>query len=305
MDRRSDILAGILVSKGVKADSLVGLLIDRSVETIVGIMGILKAGGAYLPIDVDYPEERIRFMVDDSGISILLTTAPYQDKAPAGPEALLIDLVTDVASVMVASDDRRSGPGNLCYVIYTSGTTGKPKGVMVEHRNVVRLLVNSKFQFDYTPQDVWTMFHSHCFDVSVWEIFGALFYGGKLIIIPKALARDTAGFLDLLRKKHVTVLSQTPSAFYNLIQEELFRTDQALRLKYVIFAGEALSPGKLKNWWKRYPETRLINMYGITETTVHATYKEITGKEIDNNISNVGRPIPTLSIYLFELFTES
>ena len=302
LDRRSDILAGILVRKGVKADSLVGLLIDRSVETIIGILAILKAGGAYLPIDVDYPEERIRFMVDDSGVSILLTTTPYEDKAPAGPDALLIDIVTDMASVMVAGDTRRSGPGNLCYVIYTSGTTGKPKGVMVEHRNVVRLLVNSKFQFDYTPQDVWTMFHSHCFDVSVWEIFGALFYGGKLIIIPKSLARDTAGFLDLLRKKQVTVLSQTPSAFYNLIQEELFRTDQALRLKYVIFAGEALSPGKLKNWWKRYPETRLINMYGITETTVHVTYKEITGKEIDNNISNVGRPIPTLSIYLFDSY---
>jgi amino acid adenylation domain-containing protein len=302
LDRRSDTLAGILLSKGVKADSLVGLLIDRSVETIVGILAILKAGGAYLPIDVDYPEERIRFMIDDSGVSILLTTQPYRDKAPAGPEALLIDILTDLAPVLLSDNGRRSGPGNLCYVIYTSGTTGKPKGVMVEHRNVVRLLINSKFQFSYTPQDVWTMFHSHCFDVSVWEIFGALLYGGKLVIIPKSLARDTAAFLDLLKKKHVTILSQTPSAFYNLIQEELFRTGQTLQLKYVIFAGEALSPGKLKNWRKRYPETRLINMYGITETTVHVTYKEITEKEINNNISNVGRPIPTLSVYLFDSY---
>ena len=189
---------------------------------------------------------------------------------------------------------------NLAYIIYTSGTTGKPKGVLVEHGNVVRLMFNDAFQFDFNHADTWTMFHSCCFDFSVWEMYGALLYGGKLVIVPKMTARDTAIFLQRMLEENVTVLNQTPSAFYRLIDEELKQEQPRLRLKYVIFGGEALNPGKLKEWKSRYPKTRLINMFGITETTVHVTYKQITPKEIDFAIGNIGKPIPTLQVYILD-----
>ena len=192
------------------------------------------------------------------------------------------------------------GPRDAAYIIYTSGSTGKPKGVMIEHRNVVRLLFNNRFQFEFNERDVWTMFHSYCFDFSVWEIYGALLYGGKLVLIPKMDARDTLGYLKLLKTQDVTVLNQTPSAFYNLIGFELKEPGNDLKLKYIVFGGEALNPGRLKEWKQKYPGTKLINMYGITETTVHVTYKEIGDEEIAADISNIGKPIPTLSAYVLD-----
>ena len=171
---------------------------------------------------------------------------------------------------------------------------------MIEHRNVVRLLFNSKMQFDFKDTDIWTMFHSVCFDFSVWEMYGALLYGGKLIIVPKLTARDTGEYLKLLKKEKVTVLNQTPTAFYNLVNEELQFEEKELCIRYVIFGGEALKPTMLKNWKEKYQHTKLINMYGITETTVHVTYKEITDFEIEKNISNIGKPIPTLTTYIMD-----
>jgi iturin family lipopeptide synthetase C len=164
----------------------------------------------------------------------------------------------------------------------------------------VRLLFNDEFQFTFGPTDVWTMFHSHCFDFSVWEIYGAILFGGKLIIVPRMKAIDTSSFLKMLKEEKVTVLNQTPSAFYNLVSTELQQPDSALQLRYVIFGGEALAPIKLKEWWNKYPGIKLINMFGITETTVHVTYKEIGAFEINNNISNIGKPIPTLSVYVLD-----
>ncbi|NOQ28303.1 MAG: amino acid adenylation domain-containing protein, partial [Bacteroidales bacterium] len=190
-------------------------------------------------------------------------------------------------------------PENLAYIIYTSGTTGKPKGVMVEHRNVIRLFINDKFQFDFSEKDIWTMFHSHCFDFSVWEMFGALLYGGKLVVIPNIVAKDVVKYYNILCEEKVTVLSQTPSAFYNLAEVALSNSEKSLEnLKYVIFGGEALKPNKLKKWFDVYSDIKLINMYGITETTVHVTYKKIGKYEIENNISNIGTPIPTLTTYI-------
>jgi amino acid adenylation domain-containing protein len=189
-------------------------------------------------------------------------------------------------------------PDSSAYIIYTSGSTGIPKGMMIQHKNVVRLMVNSKFQFDFNSSDVWTMFHSEWFDFSVWEIYGALLYGGTVIIIPVMVARDPRTFLKLLKEKKITVLNQTPPVFYHLINEELKCRDSALNLRYIIFGGDALIPAKLKAFRSRYPETKLINMYGITETTVHVTFKEITDKEIEENISNIGKPIPTLRTYV-------
>jgi amino acid adenylation domain-containing protein len=194
-------------------------------------------------------------------------------------------------------------PEDLAYIIYTSGSTGKPKGVMIEHKNVVRLMFNDEHPFDFSQKHIWTMFHSYCFDFSVWEMYGALLYGGKLIMASGMVSRDTKRFLELLGREKITVLNQTPSAFYNLMeQEEIYDNTPGtgIGLRYVIFGGEALHPSRLDKWKQRHPETKLVNMYGITETTVHVTYKEIREKEIQQGISDIGKPIPTLNTYIVD-----
>lgn len=299
LNEKANQLARLLRKKGVGPDQIVGIALYRSEYIVIGLLAILKAGGAYLPIDPGYPEDRIRYMLEDSGARLLITEADLVDKWQLDIER--IDIRDDVHYRGDADDlSRVNTPSDLAYIIYTSGSTGKPKGVMIEHRNVVRLLFNSRFDFSFSAKDTWTMFHSFCFDFSVWEMYGALLYGGKLVVVSKEEAMDTKAFLHILKKEGVTVLNQTPGAFYNLIDEELKAPDCALGLRYVIFGGEALKPIMLKPFKEKYPETRLINMYGITETTVHVTYKEIDNTMIEKNISNIGRPIPTLRTYIVD-----
>ncbi|MDQ1355503.1 MAG: hypothetical protein QG657_5813, partial [Acidobacteriota bacterium] len=300
LNEQADSLAGLLIKKGVLADNIVGIKIERSIEMVIGIFGILKAGGAYMPIDPEYPQERVDYMLRDSGTMIMIGGA---EERKSGRAEFVFSCFFSASPLprFLASDS-----SNLAYIIYTSGTTGQPKGSLIEHRNVVRLMFNDKFQFDFTYSDVWTLFHSFCFDFSVWEMYGALLYGGKLVIVSKMTARDTDAFLGNLTRETVSVLNQTPSAFFNLINEcqVSHRQEKHLHLKYVIFGGEALNPSKLKEWQKKFPKTRLINMFGITETTVHVTYKEITEKDIELNIGNIGKPIPTLSAYIVDKYLK-
>jgi amino acid adenylation domain-containing protein len=305
LDEEANRLAHELIAQGVKPGMLVALCLDRSVEMIVALLGVLKAGGAYLPMDPEYPRERIGFMIEDSGVSHLITTTARLDCVPPQAAALIQPLLLDahrerIAARPAANPAVAVAPDQVAYCIYTSGSTGKPKGVLVEHRNVVRLLVNDKFQFQINEDDVWTMFHSYCFDFSVWEMYGALLYGGKLVIVPSDVTRDPALFLDLLLAERVTFLNQTPSAFYNLAREALARAGADLALRYVVFGGEALTPIQLREWHRTWPAVRLINMYGITETTVHVTFKEITAHEIEANRSNIGVPIPTTTTYILD-----
>jgi amino acid adenylation domain-containing protein len=318
LNQQSSQLAHGLKAKGIQTDTIVAIMVEPSIEMIIGILGILKAGGAYMPIDPEYPNERIRYMLKDSGAKILMTTPGLSEEFN---RLSIVNCQLLIVNEMLTNRRRLNNPPkeansinnyqltinnlqlecfNLAYIIYTSGTTGRPKGSLIDHRNVVRLMTNDRFRFDFTDNDVWTLFHSYCFDFSVWEMYGALLYGGKLVIIPRMTAKDTIDFLQVLKQEKVTVLNQTPSAFYQLMTQESKAENKELNLKYVIFGGEALNPSKLKAWNRRYPGTRLINMYGITETTVHVTYKEIQEQDLESPASCIGLPIPTLTAYVMD-----
>jgi len=302
LDQRANQLASYLRKRGVGRETLVAVCLDRSAEMTVALLGVLKAGGAYLPLDPEHPAERLGFMVEDAEVSHFITTRDLMNRVPATAASLiLLDADQErIAAEPLTALAHAASPHDLAYCIYTSGSTGKPKGVLVEHRNVVRLMVNDRFQFAITDHDVWTMFHSYCFDFSIWEMYGALLYGGRLVIVSKEEAMDPALFADLLARERVTFLNQTPTAFYNLIKEIHTRSKVDLALRYVVFGGEALNPIQLREWRSLYPEAKLINMYGITETTVHVTFKEITDREIQENLIHIGSPLPTTTAYVMD-----
>jgi amino acid adenylation domain-containing protein len=299
-------LARHLQSLGVKPEVLVGICVERSVEMVVGLLGILKAGGAYVPLDPTYPAERLSYMLEDSGVEVLLTQQDLLASLPSSTLAEVVCLDRDWGIIQQKSQlnvDTGIASYNLAYIIYTSGSTGQPKGVMVEHKNVVRLFAATQPWYNFNKNDVWTNFHSIAFDFSVWEIWGALFYGGSLIIVPYWVCRDTKTFYNLLRSQKVTVLNQTPSSFRQLIALE--KTDDIqsqLNLRLVIFGGEALDLQSLKPWFEEHGEhnCQLVNMYGITETTVHVTYRPLTINDLNISGSVIGLPIPDLEIYILD-----
>ncbi|MFB2833040.1 amino acid adenylation domain-containing protein, partial [Floridanema evergladense] len=310
LNDRSNQLAHYLRSFGVGADVLVGICVERSLEMIVGILGILKAGGAYVPLDPDYPTERLRFMLSDSQVSVLLTQQKfvktlYTTSLPQH-QAQIVCLDRDwetIAEHSNANPEKTATSDNLAYIIYTSGSTGQPKGVLVNHSNVVRLFAATNDRYHFNEQDVWTLFHSYAFDFSVWEIWGALLYGGKLVVVPYLVTREPESFYKLLVEEKVTVLNQTPSAFRQLIQaEESLATVGDLKLRLVIFGGEALEPKSLQPWFERHGDRQpqLVNMYGITETTVHVTYRPLTIADVNGTASVIGRPIPDLQVYVLD-----
>jgi amino acid adenylation domain-containing protein len=301
LGKRATQISRALLEEGNGANRIAAIHTEPTVEMVMGILGILESGMGYLPIHPTNPEKRIQYLLEDSSAEILLIQSGNSKKIPYKGKTLNLNSLESTKENHQDTPKSLSGPQDLAYIIYTSGTTGRPKGVMISHRNVVRLLFNEQFPFEFSEKDVWTLFHSYSFDFSVWEMFGALLNGGKLIILPRDVTRDTARLLEHLGQEKITVLNQTPSAFYNIIALETgeFKPPQ-LRLRYVVFGGEALEPARLKSWRERYPGTKLVNMYGITETTVHVTYKEIREKEIDEGISCIGKPIPTLKLQVMD-----
>ena len=324
LNTRANQLAHYLQELGVKPDTLVGICVERSLEMIVGILGILKAGGAYVPLDPEYPQERLSFMLEDSQVKVLVTQAKLVESIPEH-QAQLICLDTDwekIAQNITSNPENKSEPENLTYIIYTSGSTGKPKGVLVNHANVVRLFAATDSRYHFNSQDVWTLFHSYAFDFSVWEMWGALLYGGRLIIVPYLVTRSPESFLKLLCQEKVTILNQTPTAFRQLIQAEaslkrdispLLRgvgkdsaTDNDLSLRLVIFGGESLEINSLQPWFDRHGDQfpQLVNMYGITETTVHVTYRPLSMADVNSTASVIGRPLPDLQVYLLDQYLQ-
>jgi amino acid adenylation domain-containing protein len=266
----------------------------------VAVLGVLKAGGAYVPLDPAYPPERLAFMLQDCAARVLVTSG-----APVVDGAAQVVRLDDATLAGEGDEAPASGamPGDLAYVIYTSGSTGEPKGVLVEHAQVARLFASTDAWFGFTADDVWTLFHSYAFDFSVWEMWGALLHGGRLVVVPQEVVRDAPAFHDLLRKERVTILNQTPSAFSQLARVDEERAPGALALRCVVFGGEALDVGSLRTWLDRHGDEtpRLVNMYGITETTVHVTYRRILRADGDRpGVSPIGEPIPDLTLHVLD-----
>jgi amino acid adenylation domain-containing protein len=297
-------LAGYLRVRGIGVGSLVGIHMDRSFDMIVAILAILKTGGAYLPLDLACPDDRLNFILKDAGAHLVLTQAGHENrfKSYSGEIVCLDHEATHLAGFGFDNQSAKINPDDLAYVIYTSGSTGQPKGVRITHRNIARLFSTTEPLFHFGPRDIWTLFHSSAFDLSVWEIFGALVYGGRLVIVPYMVSRSAAAFRELLERERVTVLTQTPSAFRQLTRADEAAPKMKSELRYVIFAGEILDPQSLRSWFQRYGDerTRCINMYGITETTVHSTYYRVTLADLDRPASPIGHALPDSKIYLVD-----
>ncbi|MFN6438443.1 MAG: amino acid adenylation domain-containing protein, partial [Nostoc sp. DedSLP01] len=309
LNQRANKVAHYLQTLGVKPEVLVGIYVERSLFILIGILGILKAGGAYVPLDPAYPAERLTYILNDSQVSVLLTQQKLTGQI-FEPNLQVLCLDTDWEKISQFNQENLVSdvqPENLAYIIYTSGSTGNPKGVLINHYNVVRLFAATQAWFNFSGRDVWTLFHSYAFDFSVWEIWGALIYGGKLVIVPYLVSREPEAFYQLLGEKQVTILNQTPSAFRQLIKaEESGRVANNLQLRLVIFGGESLELESLKPWFERHGDTwpQLVNMYGITETTVHVTYRPLKIADLDTNASVIGRPIPDLQVYVLDRYQQ-
>ncbi|MFI6339586.1 amino acid adenylation domain-containing protein [Streptomyces sp. NPDC050535] len=294
LDARSDAVAGALRDHGVAPGDRVGVCLDRDADLVIALLGVLKTGAAYVPMDVTYPAERLIHTVTDSGTRVVLSSSAdfpvLEGVTVLYPSELSRDVGAPIADPDVSADD-------IAYVIYTSGSTGRPKGVAVPHRNVGALLAATSADFGLGPADTWALFHSSAFDFSVWEIWGALLTGGHLVVVPYFVARSPEDFHDLLVRHRVTVLNQTPSAFAVLKEVDLRRSAE-LAVRLVVFGGEPLDVRILQDWFRRHPHTRcrVVNMFGITETTVHVTSQTVTPQDLGGGSRSVGRALPGWSV---------
>ncbi|MFE2292511.1 amino acid adenylation domain-containing protein [Streptomyces sp. NPDC059452] len=300
-------LASILRTAGVRPGHRVAVAVPRSLEQVVALVAVVTAGGAYVPLDLAYPDERLEYILADAAPQVVLVDREQRDRFTR-----LLDRAGVAARVLVQGEEHPAdsaaapvvNPQDPAYVIYTSGSTGRPKGVVVPHSAVVTLLANTRPDMGFGPDDVWVQFHSFSFDFAVWELWGALVHGGELLVPEYALTRSPVDFHRLVRERGVTVLNQTPSAFHQFIEADLHAGEPVTALRRIIFGGEALDLGRLRGWVERHgtgsPE--LVNMYGITETTVHVTHRVLTDEDFAHggDISPIGGPIPGLATYLLD-----
>ncbi len=314
LDRRANRLARLLCAHGAGPGRLVALALPRTAILPVAVLAVAKTGAAYLPLDPGYPADRLALMVEDARPAVLLTDAAALDAGALPEDLTRVALGTSAADSalralsdgpLTDADRVAPRPGDPAYVIYTSGSTGRPKGVLVPHHNVVRLFRTARPVIGFGPDDVWTLLHSYAFDFSVWEIWGPLLHGGRLVVVPHDTVRTPARLLRLLTREGVTVLSQTPSAFRQLVLADAELHDEGPRpaLRRVVLGGEALDPRVLRDWYARHPDDAplVVNMYGITETTVHVTYRPLDRRTADTATgSPIGLPLADLGLYLLD-----
>ncbi|WP_424568436.1 amino acid adenylation domain-containing protein [Streptomyces sp. CH-036] len=283
LDARAEALADGLYAHGVRPGDLVGLCLPRSADLVAAMLAVLKADAVHVPLDPEHPADRRERTARDAGVRLTvedpatLTGHPPRPAAPGGE------------------------PGSPAYVIHTSGSTGRPKGVVVPHGNVTALVDAVREDFGLSPDDTWTCFHSAAFDFSVWEIWGALLTGGRLVVVDHWTTRSPEDFHALLVRERVSVLSQTPSAFTQLAAADRV-AQEAVAARLVVLGGEPLDARPLLDWFDRHPEDRcrLVNMYGITETTVHVTAATVTRRDALAGSRSVGRPLPGWSVRVLD-----
>jgi amino acid adenylation domain-containing protein len=303
LNQRANRLAHRLRALGAGPEKMIALVLEPSFELVTAILGVLKSGAGYVPLDPENPIDRLAFVLQDTDAPIVIAQRHLLDRLPSHPAEIVCveDDEGAPADHHVADPDPLATPENLAYVIYTSGSTGQPKGVQVEHRQVARLLAATDGWYGFGRADAWTLLHSYAFDFSVWELWGALAHGGRLVIAPRLTTRSPDALAELIARERVTVLNATPSLFLT-VQENLLRRAAELGLRSVIFGGEALAPASLRPWFDHFGDSgpTLVNMYGITETTVHVTYRPLTAADCEQPASPIGAPIPDLSLYVLD-----
>jgi amino acid adenylation domain-containing protein len=300
LNQRANQLAHYLRRFGVGAEQRVGIFLQRSVETVVALLATLKAGAAYVPIDPAYPKDRLAFMLQDARVPVLVTQQGLMENLPEHA-AEVIQIDEDSLKISTESEanlQSTASPDHLAYVIYTSGSTGRPKGVCVAHRAVAHLFEATREQLGFRQGDVWTTVHSSAFDFSVWEIWGSLLQGGRLVIAPVEVTQSPVAMHELLLKERVTILNQTPSALRQLLDAKPNIED--LRLRTIICGGDALD----RELAQELTELAIPvwNFYGPTESTVWATNTliEAAAETAEAGDASIGRPIADIQIYLLD-----
>ncbi len=296
---RADALAAVLQARGIGPGSLVGVALPRSAELVIAVVGVCRAGAAYVPIDLAHPAQRRALILADSTPRAVITDGTALEGLPPGAEILSLP----AESAAEAQPRPRPAAEDPAYVIYTSGSTGQPNGVLVTQRNVARLFTATEPLFAFGPGDVWTLFHSIAFDFSVWELWGPLLTGGRLVIVESRTAREADAFHALVLREGVTILNQTPGAFRAFDAADAAAERPRSRLRQVIFGGESLDPRTLRGWFDAHgdQQPRLVNMYGITETTVHVTFRPMSADDARGpGKSLIGVPLGDLGVELLD-----
>jgi amino acid adenylation domain-containing protein len=314
LTHQATLLAERLHCEGVGPEVRVAICMEPSINLIVTLLAILEAGGAYIPLDPAYPLERLMFIVSDARPTLILADRAFNSPLRGHTELAGVPIHFDAPHMrVIEGEEHRSANEGiaslsldaLAYIIYTSGSTSSPKGTMITQRNVLRLFEETRELFDFRSTDNWPLLHSVSFDFSVWEIFGPLLHGGKLFIPEPSVVRDPAQLLALLASQKITILNTTPSFFAQLLKYAAAQSTpvlQSLDLALIIFGGERLDASILGEWFRTgHPDTALVNMYGITETTVHVTVHPVTHDAFQHQqLSIIGRPVGDLQVYILD-----
>src|SRR5689334_6309308 len=297
LERRANQLGHYLQARGVKVETLVGICLERSLELMIGMLAVLKAGAAYVPLDPSYPEQRLRLMVEDAGVEVLLTEAEWAEKLGGGARQQMICLGLEWAEIGKESSGAvASGASaeNLAYVIYTSGSTGRPKGVMISHHAVVNFLHSMSQQPGFTTHDVLLAVTTLSFDIAVLELFLPLVNGGRLVIVSREVTLDGRRLWDQLEQSGATMMQATP-ATWRLLLAAGWRAGGRLR---ILCGGEALSWDLANELVGN--ETELWNVYGPTETTIWSSMYRVEQPSTQDGIVSIGRPLANTELYVLD-----